>query len=284
MEEPVNYAARLRLTRGLVTSTLALMAIVTFFPFFMMVVESTHDSKEILNVPPPMVLGPRFGDNYEKILAVIPFWRNFANSAAIAGLTTAACLLFCSIGGFAFAMYEFPLKRMLFALLVGTMMLPWLVDMIPWFIIVSRLGLRNTYGALVVPGAVSAFGIFWMRQYVSSTISPFLLDSARIDGCPEPLIFFRIVAPLLGPALATLGIMTFLGSWNSFFYPMLVLTKRELMTLPLAINILSADPYKGMDYGVLMTATTLMLAPVLTVFWAASTRFISGLTAGAIKG
>ncbi|MDP3180077.1 MAG: carbohydrate ABC transporter permease, partial [Spirochaetaceae bacterium] len=238
----------------------------------------------ILNVPPPFGIGDKFVENYQKIVAVIPFWRNFLNSVAIASLVTVSSLLFCSMGGFAFAMYDFPLKRILFSLLLGTMMLPWLVDMIPWFIIVSRLGLRNSYAALVVPGAVSAFGIFWMRQYVSSTVPPSLLDAARIDGCPEPAIFFRIVAPLLGPAFGTLGIMNFLGSWNSFFYPMLVLTKKAMMTLPLAINILSADPYKGMDYGVLMTATTLMLAPVLTVFWAASRRFISGMTAGAIKG
>jgi ABC-type glycerol-3-phosphate transport system permease component len=284
MIRDIDYAARAKATRLAVCALLALVALVTFFPFFMMIVESTHSSKEILDVPPPLAPGRQFLGNYEKILAVIPFWRNFLNSFAIAALVTVLSLAFCSMGGFAFAMYEFPLKRLLFSVLLGTMMLPWLVNLIPWFVIVSRLGMRNTYAALVVPSAVSAFGIFWMRQYISSTVSPFLLDSARIDGCPEPLIFFKIVAPLLGPAMGTLGIMNFLGSWNSFFYPMLVLTKKSMMTLPLAINILSADPYKGMDYGVLMTATTIMLAPVLTVFWAASRRFISGMTAGAIKG
>jgi len=188
------------------------------------------------------------------------------------------------MGGYAFAMHDFPLKNLIFSVLLGTMMLPWLVNMVPWFIIVTRLHLRNNFLALILPSAVSSFGVFWMRQYIASTVPPALLDAARIDGCPEGTIFFRIVAPLLGPAYGALGIMNFLSSWNSFFYPMLVLTKKTTMTLPLAINMLSADPYKGMDYGVLMTATTLMLVPVLLVFWAASRRFISGLTAGAVKG
>jgi len=279
-----NYTLRRALARTSVLAVLGFIAVVTFFPFFMMVVESTHNSREILNVPPPLTFGTRFAENYARILDFVPLWRNFGNSLMVAILATASSLLFCGLGGYAFAMYDFPLKKQLFGLLLGTMMLPWLVDMVPWFIVISRLKLRNTYAALVIPQAVSAFGIFWMRQYVSSTVHGALIDAARIDGCPEPLIFFKVVAPLLGPAFGTLGIMNFLGSWNSFFYPMLVMTKRAMMTLPLAINLLSADPHNGMDYGLVMTATTIMLAPVLLVFWAGSRRFISGMTAGAIKG
>jgi len=272
------------ITRAIVLIVLGVLALMTFFPFYMMVIEATHTSAEILAVPPPLGPGIHSLGNYGKVVAVVPFWRNFINTVIISASVTALTLLFCSLGGYAFAVYEFPLKKLLFATLLATMMLPWLVDLIPWFIIVTRLHWINSFLSLIVPSAVSAFGVFWMRQYISGNVPAELLDAARIDGCPEGLIFFRIVAPILTPALAALAIMNFLPSWNSFFYPLLVLTKASVMTLPLVLNLLRGDPYRGMDYGVLMTATTMALAPVMIVFWLAARRFISGMTAGAIKG
>jgi len=270
--------------RALILLILGALAVLTFFPFYMMVIQATHTSKEILTTPPPLGPGVHALSNYGKVVAVVPFWRNFLNSVVVSASITAATLLFCSLGGYAFAVYEFPLKRALFATLLGTMMLPWLVNLIPWFIIVTRLRWLNSFLSLIVPSAVSAFGVFWMRQYVSGNVPRELLDAARIDGCPEGLIFFRVVVPILSPALAALAIMNFLPSWNSFFYPLLVLTRAKVMTLPLVLNLLRGDPYRGMDYGVLMTATTMALAPVMIVFWLAARRFISGMTAGAIKG
>lgn len=271
-------------SRAVIVCILGLLAVLTFFPFYMMVIEATHTSKEILTSPPPLGPGVHALSNYAKVVTVVPFWRNFMNSVIISASITLLTLLFCSLGGYAFAVYQFPLKRVLFATLLGTMMLPWLVNLIPWFIIVARLRWINSFLALIIPSAVSAFGVFWMRQYVSSNVPMELLDAARIDGCPEGLIFFRVVMPVLTPALAALAIMNFLPSWNSFFYPLLVLTKAPVMTLPLVLNLLRGDPYRGMDYGVLMTATTMALAPVMIVFWLAARRFISGMTAGAIKG
>ena len=181
-------------------------------------------------------------------------------------------------------MYKFPGREKLFSLMLSTMMVPFLVLVIPWFIVISRLGWLNELKALIIPGAVTAFGIFWMRQYIAGNIPPELLDAARIDGCHEFTLFFRVVAPLLSPAYGALGIMTFMGSWNNFFYPMLVLKRPEVMTLPLALQFLRGDPYRGGDYGVLMFGTAAVMLPILIVFWAASRRFISGLTAGAVKG
>jgi len=271
-------------TRTTILIALGVLAVLTFFPFYIMVIEATHTSKEILTTPPPLGPGVHAMDNYSSVIKVIPFWRNFANSVIISGSITVLTLFFCSLGGYAFAVYQFPLKRFLFATLLGTMMLPWLVNLIPWFIIVTRLHWLNSFLSLIIPSAVNAFGVFWMRQYVTSHVPLELLDAARIDGCPEGLIFFRIVVPIIGPALAALAIMNFLPNWNSFFYPLLVLVKKQVMTLPLVLNLLRGDPYRGMDYGVLMTATTMALAPVMIVFWLAARRFISGMTAGAIKG
>jgi ABC-type glycerol-3-phosphate transport system permease component len=254
------------------------------FPFYWMLILASHTMKSIIQYPPPFLPGTNLMVNYLNMIKVIPFWKNFLNSLVVALSTTTLTLLFCSLGGYAFAMYRFPGRRFLFGIMLGTMMVPSLVMLIPWFIIISRLNWINDLKALIVPGAVSAFGIFWMRQYISSNISSELLDAARVDGCSEVMIFFRVVAPLLKPAYGALGIMSFMGSWNSFFYPLLVLKKTEAATLPLALQILRGDPYRGGDYGVLMFGTALAMLPILIAFWAASRQFISGLTAGAIKG
>lgn len=259
-------------------------ALLSFLPFYWMLILSTHKTQTIFRYPPPLLPGGNAIVNYQNMLTVIPFWRNFFNSALVAISVTLLTLLFCSLGGYAFAMYRFPGRDTLFILMLSTMMIPFLVLLIPWFIIISRLGWLNDLKALIVPGAVSAFGIFWMRQYISANISAELLDAARVDGCPEFMIFFRVVAPLLSPAYGALGILTFMTNWNSFFYPLLVLKKAEIATLPLALQILRGDPYRGGDYGVLMLGTALAMLPILLVFWAASRRFISGLTVGALKG
>jgi ABC-type glycerol-3-phosphate transport system permease component len=263
---------------------LLLVAGLSFMPFYWMLVLATHDTQTIFQYPPPLLPGGNALINYQNMLTVIPFWKNFLNSAVVAIAVTLSTLLFCSMGGYAFAMYKFPGKNILFVLMLATLMVPFLVLIIPWFIIISRFGWLNDLRALIVPGAVSAFGIFWMRQYISSNISSELLDAARIDGCSEFSIFFRVVAPLLGPAYGALGILTFMGSWNSFFYPLVVIKDTDVATLPLALQLLRGDPYRGGDYGVLMFGTALGMLPVLIIFWAASRRFISGLTAGALKG
>lgn len=285
---PATYARRpmmrISLTRVALYIILILGGILSFLPFYWMLILATHNTQTIFRYPPPLLPGVNLVENYRNMLLVIPFWRNFLNSALAASATTLLTLLFCSMGGYAFAMYKFPGRDKLFGLMLGTMMVPPLIGLIPWFIVISRLGWLNDLKALIVPGAVSAFGIFWMRQYISATVSPELLDAARVDGCSEFTIFFRVVAPLLTPAFGALGIMTFMGSWNAFFYPLVVLKKASAATLPLALQILRGDPYRGGDYGVLMFGTALAMLPVLIVFLAASRQFITGLTAGALKG
>ncbi len=279
-----TYRFHQKLIKTSILLVLSAISIIMLAPFLTMLVQATHSSKEILQTPPPFLPGVRLAENYANVMSVIPFWNNFLNSAILASCVTVLSLLFCSMGGYAFAIYEFPLKRQLFATLLFTMMLPGLVNLVPWFIIVTRLGWMDNFAAVIVPSSVSAFGIFWMRQYIASSVPTALVEAARIDGCQEGLIFFRVVAPLLGPAFGALGIMNFIGNWNSFFYPMLVLTRPSVMTVPLAINLLRGDPYRGLDYGTLMLASAMALTPVMLVFWAASRRFIAGMTAGAVKG
>lgn len=285
---PTSYKPKFNLkrffTKTVLYTVLIIGGLLSAFPFYWMLILASHTMKSIIQYPPPFLPGSNLMINYANMLMVIPFWRNFLNSMLVASSTTALTLLFCSMGGYAFAMHRFPGKRFLFGLMLGTMMVPSLVMLIPWFIIISRLEWVNNLKALIIPGAVSAFGIFWMRQYISANINSELLDAARVDGCSEVMIFFRVVAPLLKPAYGALGIMTFMSSWNAFFYPLLVLKKADSATLPLALQILRGDPYRGGDYGVLMFGTALAMLPILLAFWAASRQFISGLTAGAIKG
>jgi ABC-type glycerol-3-phosphate transport system permease component len=263
---------------------LILGAVIAFFPFYWMLTLATHKSQMIFRYPPPLLPGTNLLKNYQAMLSVIPFWQNFWNSTIVAVSITLLTLLLASMGGYAFAVYKFPGRDKLFALMLSTMMVPFLVQVIPWFIIISRLGWLNELKALIIPGAVSAFGIFWMRQYVAANVPLELLDASRIDGCHEFTIFFRVVTPLLSPAYGALGIMTFMTNWNNFFYPLIVLKKTQALTLPLALQMLYGDMYRGTDYGVLMFGTSLAMLPILIVFWASSRRFIAGLTAGALKG
>ena len=183
------------LQRALLNTILVLGAVLSAFPFYWMLVLGTHSSTEIFSWPPSFLPGSNIVENYETVIKIIPFWRNLANSAFVAITHTALVLLFCSMGGYAFAMYRFPGRNKLFAFVLATMMIPWIAGIIPWFILISKwFHWTNHYEALIIPGAASAFGIFWIRQYIQETVPAELLDAARIDGCPEFLVFFRVQA------------------------------------------------------------------------------------------
>lgn len=257
---------------------------ISAFPFYWMFVQATQYPENMFRFPPPLWFGPNVFVNYHQVLEVIPFWRNLFNSAFIATVQTSLVLLFCTMGGYAFAMYEFPGKKTLFITMLATMMIPAIVQIVPWFMLMRWIGWVNDFRGLIIPGAVNAFGVFWMRQYIEGSVPKELLDAARIDGCPESLILFRVVFSLLKPALGALGIMTFMGSWNNFMQPLILLRDVNRYTLPVALTLLRGDPYRGTNYAVLMTGTSMAVLPVLIVFLFSAKRFIAGLTAGAIKG
>jgi ABC-type glycerol-3-phosphate transport system permease component len=215
--------------------------------------------------------------------AAVNIVKSFLNSVSISTLNTTLVLLFCSMGGYAFAVYRFPGRSALFAILLGTMMIPGIAGIIPWFFLISKLGWINNIAALVIPGAANAFGIFWMRQYCVNNVPVSLMEAAKIDGCPEWLIFFRVVAPVLLPAYSALGIMQFVNVWNDYMIPMLVLRDTNLQTLPLMLSYMKGDPTRGTNLGALMLASTLAVLPLLAAFLSATKFFMNGLTAGAIK-
>jgi len=249
-----------------------------------MFVMSTHRTSDLFTFPPPFWFGSGAASNFQSMVEMIDFPRAFLNSVIVSGGLTFLVLLFCSMGGYAFAIYRFPGRNALFTALIITMMIPWTAGIIPWFIMMSRFGWVNTFYALIIPGAANAFGIFWMRQYCTNNVPVTLMEAAKLDGCSEWLIFFRVIAPVLKPAFAALGIMQFVNVWNDFMQPLLILRSTSMFTLPLMLSYMRGDPSRGgTDVGTMMLASTLAVLPLLIVFLCASKMFMSGLTAGAIK-
>lgn len=257
------------------------IAAIMLLPFYMMFVMSTLTTNEIYSYPPKMFFGSNLATNFSNMVKKVNFPRSFLNSTFVTVTNTALVLFFCSIGGYAFAVYDFPGKNKLFGLLLLTMMVPYTAGVIPWFIMMSKFGWINNYWALILPGAANAFGIFWMRQYCANNIPRSLMEAARIDGCSEWLIFFRVIAPILKPAYASLGIMTFVNVWNEFMQALLILRRDRYFTLPLLLRSMVSD--RTTDYGALMFASTCAVLPLLIFFLSASKFFMDGLTAGAVK-
>ncbi len=250
-------------------------------PFYFMFVFATQSRTEIFSLPPPMFFGDDLMGNLKILTDRLPFWRNLGWSVYVALASTVLTLLFCSMGGYAFALFEFRFKNALFGLVLGTMLIPTFMNMIPTFMIMDLLGWIDQPRALYIPGAASAFGIFLMRQFVSTSIPKDLIEAARMDGCSELGIYWRIVLPLLKPAMGTLGLITFIASWNNFIGPLVVMRSPDMYTLPLALRSLQSPV--DTEWGALMTGSAIATLPLVVLFVLSSRQLISGLTAGAVK-
>ena len=250
-------------------------------PFYFLFVFASHSRTEIFSLPPPMWFGDDFLTNLDILTKHIPFWRNLGWSIYVALASTFLSLLFCSMGGYAFAMFDFRYKKVFFAFVMGTMLMPSFMNMIPTFMIMDILGWIDQPKALYIPGAASAFGIFMMRQFVASSIPRELIEAARMDGCGELSIYWRIVLPLLKPALGTLGLITFIASWNNFIGPLVVMHSPDMYTLPLALRSMQSPV--DTEWGALMTGSAIATIPLIVLFIMSSRQLISGLTVGAVK-
>ena len=260
---------------------LILIALIMLLPFYMMFVMSTLKTNEIYSFPPIVTFGKNLLVNFQNMNEAVNLPRALMNSCIVTISYVVLVLFFCSIGGYAFSVYDFPGKNILFTILLGTMMIPPTAGMIPWFIMMSKFGWVNDFKALIIPGCANAFGIFWMRQYCQNNVPKALMEAARIDGCSEWTIFFRVIAPILKPAYASLGIMNFVNQWNEFTQALLILKKTKYFTLPLLLRSMVSD--RGTDVGAMMLASTCAVLQLLICFLCASTFFMDGLTAGAVK-
>lgn len=253
----------------------------TLAPFYFMFVFASHSRTEIFDLPPPLFFGSSFIDNLRILGERIPFWRNLGWSLYVALASTALTLLFCSMAGFAFAAYRFRFKGPLFALVMATLLIPTFMNMIPSFMIMDALGWIDQHRALIIPGAANAFGIFLMRQFIESSVPMELVEAARLDGCGEWTIYRRVVLPLIQPALGTLGLVTFIASWNNFMGPLVVLRSAEQYTLPLALRSLQSPV--NTEWGALMAGSAIATLPLLVLYFIFSRQLIAGLTTGAVK-
>lgn len=262
-------------------SFLILVTALSVFPFYWMYIIGSNVTAAINQFPPAMIPGGRFIENLIKVYENVNFNKALMNSFFVSATLTAGVLFFCSLAGFAFAKLNFTGRNMLFAFLVGSMMVPAQLGLIPSYMIISKLGWLDDLKAVIIPGIANAFGIFWMRQYISSSVPNELLEAGRIDGCSTFRLFWSIVVPAIRPGFATLGIITFMGSWNDFLWPLVVLKDRSVHTVQIALKNLNGAYYQ--DFSMILAGTVLATLPILVIFLLFSKQFISGLTEGAVK-
>lgn len=270
------------LTDFLMYALLIGVSIFMILPFIWMVSTSLKPADEIFAIP-PIIISPNsnlsayvYLQEQYNILGIVK------NTFVIAFSATILRLFFCALGGYGFAKFKFPGQGALFAFLLGTMVIPSAVTLVPVYIIMRDLKWIDTFWPLIIPGAANAFGIFFMRQYIMS-VSNELMDAARIDGAGEFTIFWRIILPIIAPGLTSLGLIFFMGSWNDFIGPLIYLKSPEHFTLPLIIRSL-IGPVGRTVYDVQMATSVISLIPLLIIFLIFQRRFVEGITAGAIKG
>jgi multiple sugar transport system permease protein/arabinosaccharide transport system permease protein len=274
--------ARRVISLVLVNLLLLLLVFFTLAPYVFMWTSSFKENSEIFASPIVWWPANPTGKNYQDLFGLFPnAWRWYVNTAVVATVRTALGVFLASLAGFAFAKYDFKFKNILFVLMLATSLIPFWVTVVPLFLQMIWFRWFNTYWAVIIPGAVGAFSIFWMRQY-ATTVPDELMDQARIDGASEWQIFRHVAIPLLMPGIAVIAILGFTGAWNDFFWPLLVLTDTSMWLVNIAVAAL-VGPY-DFQYGILLAAATLGSIPIIIVFLIFQRQMISGLTSGAFKG
>jgi multiple sugar transport system permease protein len=267
--------------RGTVNVLLVLSGLAVVFPLLWMLAVSFMAPGEASHFPPPLVPKQPTLANYRALFANAGIGRYFLNSLLLATGATLLSLLFNVGAGYAFAKLHFRGREKLFRMLLGALVIPGQVAMLPLFLMLKQMGLVNSYAGVLIPSAASIFGIFLVRQY-ALTIPDALLEAARLDGAGELRIFRSIVLPLLAPILVTLALFSFLGSWNDFMWPLIVMTDKDMYTLPVAIASLSNEHVQ--DNELMMAGSVLTIVPVLLIFLGLQRYYLQGLTMGSVKG
>ena len=254
---------------------------VVVIPFVWMLVSSIKPEAEVRAVPPTWWPEQITFSNYDTLFTKLDFPTYFMNSAIVALAVTAGNLVFCSMLGYALAKLDFPGKRALFAVVLGTLMIPGVVTFVPLFVITTKIGLSNTLVGMILPFLAGPFGVFLMRQFIQS-LPDELIQAARIDGAGELRIFFSVILPLCGPALATLGILTFLTSWNNFLWPLVVAQTEDKYTLPVALALYAVGQ-NATQYGLLLAGSVVVVLPVLAMFLVLQRHIMQGIAMTGIK-
>lgn len=258
---------------------LAAGSLVMIFPFLWMLLTSLKPLPEVFD----LTLLPREPtlENYRTIFVEYLFGRWFLNSLLVAVITTSSVLVFDSMVGYTLAKLQFPGKNIIFVLILSTLMVPTEMLVIPWFATSAQYGWTDTYWGLLFPGLMTAFGVFLMRQFFE-TLPSELLDAARIDGLSEFGVFLKIALPLVKPTLAALAILTFLGNWNAYLWPLIITQSKEMYTLPVGLSLFSGEA--GSQWNLITAGASVSVFPVLIVFAFFQRQIIEGVVLSGVKG
>ncbi len=257
------------------------LALLTLIPLYWMVVTAFTPSTLTVKFPPDLWPKNPTLQNFQEVLNRPNFWRWVATTTIVASVVTVFELFTASMAAYAFAKIPFRGSKPLFWLYILSMMLPFQVILVPLFIMSSRLGLVDSYAGLILPALASPYSVFLMKQFIQ-TLPSDLIDAARVDGAHEFTIFTRVIMPLVKPGLAFLGIITFIGQWNSFLWPLIITRSAEMRTLQVGLVLLREEI--PLSYGVHMAGALLAAVPIIVVFFSSQRYFLRGATVGAVKG
>ncbi|NCC83134.1 MAG: carbohydrate ABC transporter permease [Clostridia bacterium] len=261
---------------------LAAIAIISVFPFVWTFIGTTHTNTEVFKIDMAFIPGSNIFENYKGLMGFSNIWRNLGNSIFISLMTTVIVLAIDSMAGYAFGKFNFKGKNLLFFICLMTMFIPFQVTQIPLFIQMGNMGLAGSRWAVILPTGAAMFGVFLMKQNLE-TYPDEILEAGRIDGAGEFRTFLQLVMPTMRPALASLGIVTFVNQWGNYLWPLIILKDRESSPLPLILAMMVA-PGQVVNYGSILLGASISILPVLIFFLIFQKQFISGMLGGAVKG
>jgi cellobiose transport system permease protein len=250
------------------------------FPFYWSFLVASYDAN-VFTGDVPLIPGGNFLANAARVTDSIPFWKALGNSIIVSGSVTVSVVLFSSLAGFAFAKLRFRGSKGLMLFVIATLAVPTQLGVIPLFMAMAEFGWSGTLGAVIAPNLVTAFGVFWMRQYIVDAVPNELIEAARMDGCSMLRTFWHVCLPAVRPAAAMLGVFTFMQSWNDFLWPLIVLNPED-PTIQVALEKLQSGYY--VDYSLVLAGTTMATVPVLLVFLVLGRQIVAGIMQGAVKG
>ena len=265
---------------------LLLLTLVSIFPLYWSFVVASHDNSALGAYPPVLTPGGHLGSNISRLfnagIVNVDFATALINSAIVASIVTVSVVFFSALAGFAFAKLGFRGRKALLLVVIATMIVPVQLGVIPLYIQMNHFGWINHLQAVIAPFLVSAFGVFLMRQYIVGAVPNELIDAARADGCHTARVFWHVVLPAVRPIAAVLGLLTFMNTWNDFFWPLIVLSPQN-PTVQVAVSTLAGAAYVP-DFALILTGTFISILPLLVVFLVLGKQIIGGIMQGAVKG
>lgn len=279
----MGYTNKKNLASFAVHGALIIISLICILPILWMCLISIKPTSESISGFQSIWIANPTLSNFSKLFSMIPVAANFFNSVFTTVMGTVTSLFFCSLAGFAFAKYKFPGRNFLFYFVIATMLVPPEVGAVPMFVIMKKLNLINSLWSLVIPRIATAVGIFYMHQYISD-VPDELIEAAKIDGCRDFGIFWRIILPVIKPALASWASVTLIARWNDFFWPLLFLRKQAKYTLMVTISLLPVSEGLSTPWPVILSGTTLVIIPIIVLYLILQTFQKAGMMAGAVKG